>query len=136
MVIWSRGSQSVLEKRRSERLPVSLPVSYLIEAPARPLEGRTTTIDLSRGGLQFTIPTMVSPQTPCRCELTLPDHPAPLTFRGHVVWCRLGGTGKIYEVGIAFVDTPTETDPDSAVAVLCRFIATRLVQIHLGCLAR
>ena len=128
-----RGLQDLFsDKRRAERLPLACPVAYRIETSREPVEGNTKTIDLSSAGIQLIIPEMVSPQTACQLTITLPEHPEPLTFRGRVAWCRIakGKNSRAYETGIEFSKPSTYTDP--TFALLCRFIATRLIRKSLG----
>jgi len=127
-----RGAQGLFtDKRRAERLPLACPIAYRIEAPRRPLEGATKTIDLSSAGVQILIDDMVSPQTPCRLTITLPEHSEPLTFNGRIAWCRISHKkhGK-YETGVEFSRPSSYTDP--TFALLCRFIATRLIKKNLS----
>ena len=121
----------IVDEREAERLPLALPVVYLIAGQNKRLEGHTTTVNLSSMGVHLTIPEMVSPQTPCQLDIGLPQPPERLSLRGRVVWCRVG-RGRHrggYEVGIAFVKPPTYDDP--TFALLYRFIATRLLRKHL-----
>ena len=119
------------DKRRAERLPLPCPVTYRIETSRQPLEGHTQTVDLSSAGVQLVIPEMVSPQTACQLTITLPEQPEPLTFRGRIAWCRLSNKKNInaYETGIEFLKPSTYTDP--TFALLCHFIATRLIRKNL-----
>ena len=120
------------DKRRAERLPLACPIAYRIDVPRQPLEGSTKTVDFSSAGVQIVIPEMVSPQTACQLTITFPEHPEPLTFRGRVAWCRIskGKNRNAYETGIEFLKPSTYTDP--TFALLCRFIATRLIRKNLG----
>lgn len=120
------------DKRRAERLALACPIAYRIDTPRQPLEGSTKTVDLSSAGVQIVISDMVSPQTACQLTITLPEHPEPLTFRGRVTWCRIGKgkNSRTYETGIEFSKPSTYADP--TFALLCRFIATRLIRKNLG----
>lgn len=121
-----------VDDRKSERLPLTLPLTYSMDAGGVRLEGHTLTENVSGGGLRFPIPKMVSPDTPCHINLKLPDHLEPLLLRGRIAWCRLG-RGRyrnLFEVGIA-LEIPREYH-NATFSIYCRFIATQLLEKYLG----
>jgi len=120
-----------IDQRRAERLPIKLPIYYIIQGSHDSVSAQTTTLNMSGGGVEFLIPRMVSPMTVCRLTVTLPKQPIPLVFLGHVSWCRQGrGKHKHqYEVGVVF-STPDSCD-EPTFACYCHFIAAQLLTKYL-----
>ena len=123
------------DNRKSERLALTLPLTYSMEGAETRLEGHTMSVDVSGGGLRFSISKMVSPETPCHINLKIPDHLEPLLLRGKVVWCRIGrGRHRhMYEVGVA-LEVPRDYH-NATFSLYCRFIATQLLEKYLGSIA-
>ena len=121
------------DPRKSERIQIALPLTYVIQCGTSPLEGRTSTIDVGGGGVRFVVPRMVSPQTMCRLTLTLPDRTEPLLFTARASWCRqisIGGHDQ-FELGAGFVISDAADDA-AAFGHYCQFIAGRILLKHVG----
>ena len=120
------------DQRKAERILAALPLTYVIECGAQPLEGRTTNIDIGGGGVRFLIPCMVSPQTMGRLTLSLPNQADPLLFAARVSWCRQVKTQGCdqFEVGMGFVITPS--DDITAFECYCQFIAGQILLKHVS----
>jgi hypothetical protein len=120
------------DERKTERLTISLPLTYLIESCGNRVEGRATTANIGGGGLRFSVPEMVAASSPCYLNLKLPNHLEPLCLRGLVAWCRVGeGRNRTaYEVGITL--TIPSDQAHATYSLYCRFIATQLLDKQLG----
>lgn len=121
----------VIDDRKAERLPLRLPLSFTILLPGELLRGTTSTLDVSGRGLHFLVPRMVTPQTICQIDLSLPGEEAPLSFLGRSAWCRQarGRHRRSFDLGVAV--SSADTYRDGAFARYCRFIAGALLRRHL-----
>ena len=119
-----------IDERKSDRLALSLPIEYAILLSGQLLRGRTVTWNISGGGVAFSVPQMISPQTVCQVSLTLPDQPEPLAFLARVAWCRQGNHREQCEVGVAL--SAFDSYHEGAFRQYSHFIASQLLKKHLG----
>ena len=127
------GRAPAFDERTAERIPLELPLTYMLmeSSGEKRCEGVTKSLNVSGGGVQFIIPSMVSPHTTCHILLTLPDNAEPLSFSGEVRWCRQrpGAAQGTCEVGVAFSSPCSYTD--ATFIRYSHFIATLLVARYL-----
>ena len=126
-----KSKEPTFDRRKADRLPLDIPLAYAFLLPGELLRGATTALNVSGTGLQFPVDRMISPQTSCQIDLSLPAQSKPLTLVGRVVWCRqaIGRRKGPYEVGIEFTFARTADDP--MFAKYSAFIATQLLAKHL-----
>lgn len=101
------------ERRRFVRLNSSLPVIY---KPVGEDTGFTSlTRNVGGGGIGLFTERRVAPGTMLEIEVAFPNRPAPIRFRGTVIWSgelilKEGDTTpRAYEAGVRFLDI-TEDD--------------------------
>ena len=121
-----------IDQRKAGRLALHLKVHYTLLLPGRLLRGESVTTNLSGTGVQFLIPRIVSPQTVCQINLSLPDREEPLAFLGRVAWCAQasGKRRDRYDVGIAL--SAFDSYHEGAFAQYCFFLADQLLAKYLG----
>lgn len=126
---------AAIDQRTAERLPVTLPLTYIIHDPSGLIEGATVTSNLSGTGVGFRIRQPVAPASPCRLRLTLPQRTDPLRFTGRVAWCRKlpQDSPQTFEVQVGLaLSTPADAREEPSFATYCHFIASELVKRYLG----
>jgi len=124
---------ALLDQRKAERLPLTLPLTYRIDSPTGTLEGHTNTIDIGGGGVRFLVPKMLTSHSICYIVLLLPNQQEPLSLMGKVAWCRQkqgfrSTRTTSFEVGVAFT---LSTSSDETFVRYCHFIAAQLLMKHL-----
>jgi len=91
------------EKRRFIRHPISFPLSYKLARPpksGRVIEGNSTTVNISKGGLLFSAKKPVGETS--RIIIKMPFQDKIFTVRAKVVHCRKSRDTKLYNIGVAF----------------------------------
>lgn len=123
--------QAWFDERGADRLELVLSLTYRITTKAGPLDGRASTSNISGGGIQLLIPHAVDPQTPCQITFVLPNHTAPISLAGEVVWSRqVGGARRPqYEVAVGLAKA-AGTNPE-AFACYCQFVASHLLMKYV-----
>ncbi|PIQ84724.1 MAG: hypothetical protein COV75_00740 [Candidatus Omnitrophica bacterium CG11_big_fil_rev_8_21_14_0_20_63_9] len=122
---------TLVDQRTAERLPLAVPMNYVVKLPGGELSGRTKTTNISGGGVELICAEMMSPPSACQVVLHLSDGREPLALEGQISWCRQSPRQRRrFEVGITFL-SPTNSD-DERFARYCHFIATELLKRYLG----
>ncbi len=101
----SSTSTSQTERRKADRLPVPVRVTYRIKRdPHLDLTSNTVVSDLSGGGLRLIVSEEIPLNTPCELTIHLPEEQRPLAAAGSVTWCRRRSSrGKTaFEIGVTF----------------------------------
>lgn len=80
------------------RINTSFPVRFL--DPARGIEGRADTVDISANGLGLVTQENLSSKTPLEMWLDIPDQHEPFYTRGEVVWSQASSDVGQRRVGI------------------------------------
>jgi hypothetical protein len=92
------------DRRKADRLPVPVRVTYRIKRDAHlDMTGNTTVSDLSGGGLRLMVSEDIPLSTPCELTIHLPEDQHPLTAGGTVTWCaKRASRGKsAFEIGVS-----------------------------------
>ena len=128
----SDPAATAIDKRKSERLTLALPLAYVIDCLDRQLIGDSETVNLSGGGLQFLMSAMVPAGCACQVHVHLPEEDEPVTLAGRVIWCRAGQGeyGVQFEVAVAW--QAGDACDQRTFARYCQFIATQLLKKYLG----
>jgi c-di-GMP-binding flagellar brake protein YcgR len=87
------------ERRRNTRIPVELPVALKIGES----EQKTTSLDLSEGGMAIKFPRRAQKNGPLRVAFTLPGIETNIECAGEIAW-----ENESLHAGIRFVDLPGE----------------------------
>ena len=118
-----------LDRRKADRLPLPVRVTYRIKRDANlDLTGNTTVSDLSGGGLRLIMSEEIPLNTPCELTIHLPEDQHPLTAGGTVTWCkhRSGRGPASFEIGVTFT-TMNRTERER----YYQFICDRLLDHYL-----
>jgi len=121
-----------IDARKAQRISIRLPMTYTLQLSGQLICGQSKTINVSGLGAQFTISEMVSPQTLCSINLSLPNDSVPLYIVGHVMWCRkvLKCRKDKFEVGIGF--SMLDAYDEDTFSRYCHFLASQLLVKYLG----
>ena len=119
------------DQRKTERLVVALPLTYVVEIAGRQLIGDAETLNISGGGVQFLVQSLVPADSPCLIHLTLPGDTEPVSFHGTVLRCQAGAGeyGAQFEVAVAWA--AHNADREVMFARYCNFVATELLKKYL-----
>jgi hypothetical protein len=89
-----------MENRKTERLPVKLPIFYALEENA-PWIGPVPLADIGGGGLMFNSDKPIPRDNILQLKIDLPDGQGPLIFKGVVTWGR-AASSSCWNIGIRF----------------------------------
>jgi len=92
-----KGDEKMQDRRIFARFPVRLPLRFIDVGGNK--EGEAETQDISAKGIGLVTNAELSPRTPLKMWLQLPDRGEPLYTRGEVVWSRALEPNK-YQVGV------------------------------------
>lgn len=92
-----------IDRRRYPRVKTS---NLLKIAPETvPNSSLTNLINISEGGIQFTYPKRIFPQTQCRMVLNFAEKDMQIPVTGRVVWVKKNKTtGHAFRAGVEFTD--------------------------------
>ena len=100
-------TDSIVEKRRFQRMDSSLPLKYKnLKTATIPMESITK--DIGEGGIRFKTSEFISLACRLVVEITLPMVPKPIKAISKVAWIRKLSSGEQYELGNQFLDISKE----------------------------
>ncbi|MDO8535913.1 MAG: PilZ domain-containing protein [Candidatus Omnitrophota bacterium] len=100
-------TDSVMEKRRFQRIDSNLPLRYKNLKTATVPMGSLTK-DISEGGIRFKTNEFISLACRLVVEITLPTAPRPIKAISKVAWIRKLSSGEQYELGNQFLEISKE----------------------------
>jgi len=107
------GTTTMKERRKDFRRPEENKVILKYVPPeAAPEGGRLLTgvaTNTSAGGMKIVIGEAIPPDALVNVEFSLPEKEKPMDLKGRVKWIWTLEEGKTYEVGLEFIDPPTES---------------------------
>ncbi|MBI3615868.1 MAG: PilZ domain-containing protein [Candidatus Omnitrophica bacterium] len=119
-------SDSLIEKRGTSRVSMSVPVDYRILEEDVPFK-RGRTMNLSENGARLMIPAVVTIGSWIEIKIKVSDSAKPVRVRGVVVWVVPSFSTGLTSCGIAFEDLKRVSRKEKLIA----FIADKICQLAL-----
>jgi hypothetical protein len=113
------------DKRRSDRIPVSLNIYFSLPSSASAWQGPLFMQDLSGHGLRFLSPRLIRKSSRLNLKIELPGLKSPIICKGEVSWTKKDISKNAYHIGARFDKMATEDRQQ-----FVRFIFQELLKRH------
>ncbi len=88
-----------MDRRIFVRIPVKLPLRFFAKKGEK--EKRAEILNISANGIGFTTKTKLSPNTPLKMWVNMPQYSEPLCITGNVIWCKKPGIfTRLWRAGV------------------------------------